>query len=295
MISIIVPIHNLERYIERCIESIIHQTYRELEIILVNDGSTDASLDVCRKYEALDDRITVIDKECGGVSDARNAGIRIASGEYIFLLDGDDYILKNTIELLYHAVKEYDADLAIFNYQVVRKKTKKMEFDEEISEKLMDWKVLNRDEAFEKLVSGKPYYALLWNKLYKRSIFENLLYPYGKINEDEFVAHLVYGCTNKAIYTEQKLYMYVQHENSIMANYSMKRHHKAEAFKERIDYLRKVGCSEQIIHKATVRYLIEEFNFNYNIRKMNLSDSEKNWLHPITRMQRSIIIIFGRN
>lgn len=271
LISVIVPIHNIEQYLSKCIESILNQTYKNLEIILVNDGSTDNSLSICRQYEE-DNRIKIIDKQCGGVSDARNAGIKAASGEYIFLLDGDDYILKNAIELMYKGVTENNADIAICNYKKV---TSDIDLVDESNIEAVVWKVLNQEEAIAGLVSGKPFYSLAWNKLYKKSIFDNYLFNVGKINEDEFAAHNIYGCISKAICTDKSLYAYVQHQGSIMTKYSVKRHDKAEALKERIEYLKKIGCPKYIIKDATFRYLIEELNFNYNINRYILSVNEK--------------------
>lgn len=272
LISIIVPIHNLEKFLAKCIESVINQTYKELEIILVNDGSKDSSLDICRHYQVLDNRIVVIDKECGGVSDARNAGIAAARGEYIFPLDGDDYILKNTIELLYNAIVDNKADMAVCNYLV---ETDSYRFETDTCNDSPEWQVLDKQLALEKLVSGKPYYELPWNKLYRRCLFDTVSYPVGKINEDEFVAHEIYGQIHKAVCTRSRLYAYVQHKKSIMATYSLKRHDKAEAYRQRFLYLRDNGYSKKLQHSAVFRYLIEEYNFNYNIRKEDIDSQEK--------------------
>ena len=112
-ISVIVPIYNVEKYLEKCLDSIINQTYKNLEIILVNDGSTDSCRDIMEKYAKLDKRIIIVDKTNGGLSDARNAGTKIATGKLISYIDSDDYIEKDMIEYLYKGIKEYNSDISI--------------------------------------------------------------------------------------------------------------------------------------------------------------------------------------
>ena len=116
-ISIIVPIYNVELYLERCVESIINQTYKNLEIILVDDGSPDNCFAICDKYEKLDSRVKVIHKENGGLSDARNAGLDIAEGEFIVFVDSDDWLEQNALELLYEHVKGFNSDITMFKFK----------------------------------------------------------------------------------------------------------------------------------------------------------------------------------
>ena len=147
LISIIVPVYKVEKYLDKCVQSIVDQTYQNLEIILVDDGSPDNCGAMCDVWAKKDSRIKVIHKENGGLSDARNAGIKAASGEYIFLLDGDDYILKNAIELMYKGVTENNADIAICNYKKV---TSDIDLVDESNIEAVVWKVLNQEEAIAK-------------------------------------------------------------------------------------------------------------------------------------------------
>lgn len=272
LISVIIPVYNTKKYLPKCLDSVINQTYKNLQIIIVNDGSTDDSLRICKDYSHTDSRIIIIDKKNGGLSDARNVGLEAATGKYVFFLDSDDYINKQAIELMYSGSEYNNSDVAICDYQMVSGSD---EYNIPKIQVPLKWNTLNGEEAVKNLLSGKPFYSIAWNKLYRREIFQNIRFPIGKINEDEFVAHKTLSVAKKVIYTNQKLYVYVQHEQSIMSKYSFRRHNKAEAFKERIDYLNGLNYTTEIVKLARFRYLIEELNFRYNIRKTNLSVQER--------------------
>lgn len=214
-ISVIVPVYKVEEYLDKCVESIVNQSYKNLEIILVDDGSPDNCPQMCDAWAKRDKRIRVIHKQNGGLSDARNAGLEIATGEFIGFIDSDDYVLPNMYEALYKALKDNDADISMCSFKQLdidgkeREKSKNIVYTKN--------EVLDRGAAINKLFD--PVYAayvIAWNKLYKRQIFENIRYPIGRIHEDEFVAHHILGASKKTVCIEDKLYMYLRRGISIM-------------------------------------------------------------------------------
>jgi len=166
LVSIIIPVYNSEKTLARCIESIINQKYQNTEIIIVNDGSTDNSMDICRKYAKQDSRIVLVDKDNSGVSDTRNVGISNASGEYLQFVDSDDWIPKNSTKSLVEKIQKTQCDMVIANfYRVINdKKAEKGHIDTE--------KVMNKKEFLSHMVKAPAnfYYGVMWNKLYRRDI-----------------------------------------------------------------------------------------------------------------------------
>lgn len=215
-ISVIVPIYNVEKYLVHCIESIINQTYKNLEIILVDDGSLDNCPTICDEFAKKDSRIIVIHKKNGGLSDARNAGLDIATGEYIGFVDSDDYISTDMYRILFNRLSEKDADMAICNYlcvdedyELLRGKNDVLPIDDEYIDA----------DKFVEGYTGKYgwYYVVAWNKLYKRKLFENLRYPIGKKHEDAFLIHRIVYKSRTIACIKAGLYYYVQRPGSIMA------------------------------------------------------------------------------
>lgn len=233
LISVIVPVYKVEKYLDRCINSIINQTYQNLEIILVDDGSPDNSGVMCDEYAVKDSRIKVIHKKNGGLSDARNAGIEVAAGKYITFLDSDDYIHENMISLLYDRIIQDGSDIALCNAQYVD------EYGNFIENKLrfIDDCILSAHDAIENLVSGASTLIVSWAKLYKREIFSGLRFPIGKIHEDEFIVHkllkdgIVISCL------KYRLYYYVQREGSIInSKYTVRNLDLIEALLDRVNH-----------------------------------------------------------
>ena len=181
LISVIVPVYDVERYLARCIDSILAQTYQNLEIFLVDDGSPDRCGEICDAYAEKDNRIQVIHKKNGGLSDARNAALDICTGEYISFVDSDDYVSDDFIETMHHAIKDYQAKLAVCGI---------MKFDE--SGKIsVDYAPSDTEKCVsgEEMVEMTIWRPAAWNKLYHRSLFEGIRYPFGKLYEDLFVYH----------------------------------------------------------------------------------------------------------
>lgn len=213
LISVIIPVYNVEKYLKRCLDSIIKQTYKKLEIILVDDGSTDNSGKICDEYAKKDERIIVIHKANGGLSDARNKGIEIAKGKYIGFVDSDDWISDKMYETLYSNAIKYDADISCCEF--IRTK----DFNEKVDEKKYDniKKAYNQDEyikIFFKIGTQQcVYYA--WNKLYKRDIIQNNLYPIGLTSEDVQGTFKTLIKSNKIVSVNYPYYYYFINDNSI--------------------------------------------------------------------------------
>lgn len=257
LISVVVPVYNVEKYLNKCLDSIIGQTYRNLEIILVDDGSTDDSGAICDVYREKDARVRVVHQKNQGLSGARNTGINIANGELLGFVDSDDYIIENMYERLLEVLLKNDAQISICDCECI------MEAGEEISHqeypKLVT-EVLNKEQAFQRLDGfSYPYwkYVTAWNKLYRKHLFDELRYPVGKKNEDEFIAHILISKAERLAVISEPLYMYVQRADSIMGGSQKKKHMDAVyALKERCDFFLELNYKK--LYKATLRmaYLI---------------------------------------
>lgn len=236
LISVVVPIYNVEKYMVRCIDSIINQTYRNLEIILVDDGSLDNSGKICDEYKNKDDRIKVIHKKNGGLSDARNKGLDISNGKYILFIDSDDYIHKNMIEILYNNLISTNADISICKFKIIYDEINN-ENEDEFTNQI---EVFDKKSVFQNFFNDKSLETIVaWNKLYKKELFDTIRYPFGKIHEDEYVIHHLLYKTEKVVYTTAELYYYIKREGSITAKKSSKRiMDKMEAYRDRVDFYR---------------------------------------------------------
>lgn len=280
LVSIIVPIYNVEKYIKECIDSIINQTYKNLEIILVDDGSPDSCPKICDEYSKKDKRIKVIHKENGGLSSARNAGLDVAKGEYVSFIDSDDIVDEKFIETLYNLCIENNCDISECNFQRFEKDIVKSSNNCEI-------KVQTNHEMQERLYIPK-YFArgiVVWNKLYKKYLYDDVRFPIGKLNEDEFTTYKVlYKCETSICVTEEELYYYRVNENSIMGKkFTAKRLDALEAYEERMSFYKNLGELE--LYKLTnVRY--QETIESYFMILMESDKSLRKYIHNITRKAR---------
>ncbi len=233
LISVVVPIYNVEKYIHKCVNSIINQTYKNLEIILVDDGSPDNCPKICAEYEKKDSRIKVVHKENGGLSDARNAGMKIATGEYISFIDSDDYISKDFIEILYSNLTDENSD--IIECDIIR-------FNENeepiISNGDFDCKSYDTETSLSMLIAEKEFHQYVWNKLYKRSVIQDIYFEKGKLNEDEFWTYQIFGNAKTISKLDKPMYFYLQRSGSIMGNsYNIRRLDALEAKSNRQKYI----------------------------------------------------------
>lgn len=236
LISVIVPIYNVANYIRSCVSSILHQTYDNLEIILVNDGSTDDSMEQISDLIS-DSRIIVFHQENQGLSATRNVGIEKASGEYLTFVDSDDSLTTDAIEKLYQAIIKYDVSLSIGS--VVRKK------DQEIYAKIIfDDEVLDLENLLYPTdsVPKNTIKITAWGKLYHRDLFENIRYPKGCIHEDEYTTYKLYLAAKKAATISDIIYEKDFREGSIMnTSVSIKNADCLYAFKEKVQIFEKEG------------------------------------------------------
>ncbi len=219
LISVIVPVYNVEKYLPKCIESILAQTYEHIEILLIDDGAQDQSGKICDDYAQKDSRIRVIHKENGGLSDARNRGIIEARGEYLGFIDSDDYIDPDMYEVLYNTLEKHGADMSMCGvYEIYEGQTA-----EQVS--VIEDFVCSAEQAMKIVIDGQINYAYAVNKLYKRELFDDIRYPVGKIIEDAFVILFLLEKTHKVALTNARKYYYFHRENSITSRTFSQKHY----------------------------------------------------------------------
>jgi glycosyltransferase involved in cell wall biosynthesis len=236
LVSVIVPVYNVEKYLDKCIQSIIGQTYSKLEIILIDDGSSDSSSKILDSYKKKDSRIKVVRQENAGLSAARNTGIDNATGDYFVFVDSDDFISPHMVEILYDNLRTYNADISICGLHWVNE-------GESVEECLEnDILVYDGRDVLRKLIGDDVISVVAWNKLYKASIFQKIRYPVGRLHEDEFVIHKILAKCKRSVYTKAKLYYYVRRAESISNNISAKNVIDAElAMSQRLVWSINVG------------------------------------------------------
>ena len=226
-ISIIVPVYNVEPYLERCVKSILAQSYTQWELILVDDGSPDRCPEICDTYAAKDKRIKVVHKTNGGLSDARNHGLDVATGDYVLFVDSDDYIHPKMLQVMTLLVIEEDADIVQCSY--IRG----------TSESFPTIKECIKHDSFDNrsIFASTKQQTILCAKLYRRSLWEGLRMPVGKIHEDDFTTWKLYYRSRKIVIVDTPYYYYYKNPRGIMANEG----HRfnpilVEAYEERIAY-----------------------------------------------------------
>lgn len=237
LISIIVPIYNVEKYLKKCVNSILDQTHRNLEVILVDDGSVDNCAKISDDFSKLDSRIIVVHKKNEGLAEARNIGLKIAKGKYIGFIDSDDYIEKNMFEILYNNIIKYNADISVCN--IVEEKENgeiiKVYIKEDIG-----IQQFNKIEALQKLARDRTITNHACNKLYKRALFESIKYPYRRKMEDMATTYKLFDLANKIVVDSSIGYHYIQRKSSIMGNINKELiEHYELAVNEKDEYLLK--------------------------------------------------------
>ncbi len=268
LISVIIPVYNVKPYLKECVDSVINQSYRNLEIILVDDGSNDGSEMICDEYCKKDSRVKVIHQENKGLSVARNIGIEHSKGDFLTFVDSDDYIHKEMLMVLYDSIKEYDSDISVCNYsnagmlEVVNKKNVKVfnELEEMLGE-------LYKDNCI--------CFGTAWGKIYKRKIFDEIRYPANRRYEDNFVAHRIFEIANRLVYSDNKLYCYRLRKDSIMnMAYSLKNLDEIDAIYDRMNFVKERGY-EYFYNRDFYRY-INALRRNYeNLKRYLPNEKEK--------------------
>ena len=268
-------------YLQKCVDSIIHQSYRNLEIILVDDGSTDNSSSICDMYAKQDRRIVVVHKKNGGLSSARNIGIAKAHGIYLSFIDSDDYIDHCMLEKLYSALVIHNAEIAICNYQNVYTE----DYDGiHVENSEIKSETLSAIEAIDHL--NKVAYIVTWNKLYKKSLFNNVAYTEDYIHEDEIIIHRLYGECKVITVIPDRLYFYVRRKGSIMsAGFNIRSIDYTKAWMDRVIYYHEQGWERQEnLAIMTLWYLIHKDYFRFDNNTAN-----KKWLKRTLKDFRKVL------
>lgn len=241
LISVIIPVYKVEKYLCRCVDSVLEQTYTNMEIILVDDGSPDNCPVMCDEYARQDSRVKVIHQENAGLSGARNAGIDMAQGQWLAFVDSDDYLTADFLERLYQACVDTGSSLSVCRWEYVRGET--------IPEHgTGETRVYTGREMLANLyVPDGAYFVVAWNKLYRKELFEDIRYPLGIIHEDEATTYRIYDKVKKAAYVDRSLYGYFVTPVSITRGFNPKRMDWVTAVAERLDFFEQKGYTELMV------------------------------------------------
>lgn len=286
LISVIVTAYNIEPYISRCLDSILSQTYTNLEIIVVDDGSEDRTGEICDKYEARDKRIKVIHQRNEGPSGARNAALAIAEGDYIGYVDGDDWVEQNMYREMYYACEQQGADVAICSYRQIGNGKERDHFSNERY-------ILSREQALDTYIcDDKSYhiYHSVWSKLFRKSVVENIRFSEGRKSEDiMYTTQALMNC-HTCIFLDTPYYNYMTNRNDSIMNREIEyRRFRDEIpfWKEQIGYLEGAGM-ELLSRKATYQFYRKMlfYYIDFEDRKMRKSGRE---IFKMLRKERSVI------
>ena len=200
LISVILPVYNVKEYLRRCLDSLINQTYRNIEICLIDDGSSDGSELICEEYAKRDNRVSVFHQRNSGPSIARNKGLELAKGEYLFFMDSDDYLSLDAFDILLNELKAKDADISCAAARII--------YDDGTEKKYLEEKeyILDNKQALEHCMFHNTIGTVVWAKLYKRTMFDGVKFPDNKNAEDEYVVYRAVGNSNRVVYTGRYLY-----------------------------------------------------------------------------------------
>ena len=264
-LSVIVALYNSEGFLDRCLMSLVRQTYGNLEIILVDDGSTDRSGEICDRYAAEYSNIQVIHKENGGVSDARNVGVEQATGKYVTFLDSDDYIHHQAYEIMLHHMELLGADIVECEYWKV--------WDQQDEREYLGCavEVQTRDQAMIQHMEWKNFDISLWNKIYKREMFQNVRFPVGKIFEDEACTYKLLFQAKKLIHLFFPLYFYQQSRTTSIlgGKFTEAQYASTEALLERIEFMKK--NAPHLVEEANRAFVVHIF---YHLHNFACSDKK---------------------
>ena len=268
LISVIIPVFKVEKYLEYCIESIRNQTYKHLEIILVDDGSPDACPGICDKYASIDSRIRVLHKKNGGLSDARNAGLRVAKGSYVSFIDSDDWVELDFFEKLIKESKVNNADIVASNVVMI--------WENGHSQYLIKPNncILDNYQAYRSIIIEDKLKQPVWYKLYKRNVIKDF-FPKGKIHEDVYWSYQTIANANRVSIISSTNYYYRQRENSIMfATYSKRNIDEIEAQVNRILFTKR--HYPNLYNEACVSFMFSLLNHGKKTIKFLTKEEKEN-------------------
>ncbi len=262
LISVVVPLYNSGRYIGECIQSIINQTYKNLEIILVDDGSTDNAGEICDEYARKDSRINVVHKPNSGAADSRNKGIELTKGKYIHFVDSDDVENPKIIELLHNEITSSDADYVFSDF------TKFYEGEDAPIKEVNDYKTVMHDKydifsMYYELEHDHEIIVIPTCKLYKREFFDDVRFPIGKKGEDELTTYKLIDKSDKILEIKASLYGYRRYPGTLSSDWRTKpRHYMVEAFKEELEFFE--NKNEKKVIPLLVKRMLIELKHNYD-------------------------------
>lgn len=264
-ISIVVPVFNTEKYLNECINSLINQSLKNIEIILVDDGSTDNSLEICNKYAKIDARVIVLKQMNKGAAAARNTGLDIAKGEYIGFVDSDDWINEKMYNILYSKAKEHDADIVTCNIEKRCKTGAIILFSIDKSEYM-----ISKNDAMSILLENQRITYSPCNKIYNKKLFENLRFSEGIILEDKDLLYRLVDKANRVYYVGQPLYYYRYVENSTLhSEFSLKKLDEHMVMKDMYEFYQKFY--PEYASRVYSRYFLTNIILYINLIKYNRS------------------------
>ena len=255
-ISVIVPVYMSEAYLEKCLDSILQQTYQNLEVILINDGSTDGSAAICQRYKNQDARVKVYHKPNGGVASSRNRALEAVTGDYIVFVDNDDWLELDHIQSLYDLLKKTDADIAIGNFT---------QFIEDQGSFLIH---VGADNYFEQVYSPFGWFhhqydskynlsqcfTVPWAKLYKAELFKDIVYPTDQKVEDDYTTYKVYLQADKIAYMNKAIYIHRKRSTSVTRTVNLADVYPLKSIEERLTILNLIGAPQELLDKEIQAY-----------------------------------------
>lgn len=269
LISVIIPAYNVEKYIRKCVLSVLKQTYTNLEVIIVNDGSTDKTGAICDELAKTDDRVKVIHQQNMGLSEARNNGIKLASGEYISLIDGDDIVKKDFLRNMSDAMTK-NIDVVVGGYETINDTKKILSIN-----KIPNSTLSSEDATIRLLTKQEDFFVIAWNKLYKRELFtkNNIWYPAKRIHEDNLTTYKLLSKAQNVTIIDSADYLYVKRAGSITdkSKKDLQIQEKINAANEAIKYFPSGDLHEAAKYSL---FLAQIINLNEAIRAKNNNYAE---------------------
>lgn len=289
-ISVIVPVYKVEKYLRKCIESIINQTYRNIEIILIDDGSPDSCGQICDEYASKDNRIRVIHQPNQGLSSARNEGLRHVSGSYITFVDSDDYIRKDFLYKLYQNIKKSDVDISICAEEYVREnRYGGVEYIGRPYSSYNGTLIVNSSDGLSLMLRQVFFDSSAWGKLYKSYLFEDVLFPVGYTYEDQGTIYKPFLKSKKIAYTSEKMYYYLQRKDSILHSVLDAKHFWDGIKMVEQQYYDVVSYLPELHNSAKSRLLSMYFHAYLGSCKINDKNLQEYSWAGIDRLKKSVL------
>lgn len=288
-LTIVLPVYNVEKYLSKCIDSIIEQTYDDFELIIINDGSTDNSLIIAEEYARNDTRIRIISQENSGLSAARNKGIAVANGDYISFVDSDDTIDLGMYERMMYEIFNNQSDVVVCGHRVLS------ENREIISEVKHGNHILTGCEATKMILDDSILPSFAWGKVYKRTLFSNILFPCGRIYEDIATTYKLFDIAEKVIIIDEAFYNYFRRTNSICLSPGVEREYKRNtdlylAFKDRFVFAK----NALKYHQKLPVCALSAFNSGKNLLHTLLRDKTNyHWQISIDSLIKDLLILYN--